>query len=351
VSESDHLARLASSARPTGSAAAENAQNYCRDVLVGLGFTVTPRPFEYSAFPGRFGTPVVGAWLAAVVTFAARAPTDRAASILVAGLVIGGVVGWYLGTRGVLSMPLMRRRAVNLEAVRGPGSPPVWLVAHVDSKGQPVPSGVRAAGTTVLALGIVAALLVSVFQWREAWPVVLVATWVGAVPVLLSLVDERGTGAVDNASGVAVVLQAAALLPSTANVGVLITDAEELGLAGARAWVRGRRPGIAVNCDGVDDEGMLTVMYTSARPPGPAKALRAAATQLGEPLRVTRMLPGILTDSVAFAGAHWETATLSRGSLRTLARVHTTRDTLAALRGTSIASTAAVLAQAATELA
>jgi hypothetical protein len=265
--------------------------------------------------------------------------------------VIGGLFGWYLGTSGVLSTPLMRRRAVNLEAVRGTTVPRVWLVAHVDSKGQPVPSAVRAAGTIVLALGIVAALLVSVFEWRGAWPAVLMATWVGAVPVMLSLVDERGTGAVDNASGVAVVLEAAALLPATANVGVLITDAEELGLAGARAWVRGRPSGIALNCDGVDDDGMLTVMYTSSRPPGPTKALRAAAAQLGEPLRVTRMLPGILTDSVAFAGAHWETATLSRGSLRTLTRVHTTRDTLAELRGTSIATTAAVLAQAATELA
>src|SRR6185295_14298796 len=143
VTQPEHLARLASSARPTGSAAAENAQSYCREVLAGLGFTVTPRPFEYSAFPGRFGTPVVCAWLAIVVTLAARASVDRAASILVAGLVIGGVAGWYLGTSGVLSTPLMRRRAVNLEAVRGTTLPQVWLVAHVDSKGQPVPSAVR----------------------------------------------------------------------------------------------------------------------------------------------------------------------------------------------------------------
>ena len=62
------------------------------------------------------------------------------------------------------------------------------------------------------------------------------------------------------------------------------------------------------------------------------------------------MLPGILTDSVALADGGWETLTLSRGSLRTLLRIHTPRDGLDAMRGTGIAGAARVLARTAARL-
>jgi hypothetical protein len=67
-------------------------------------------------------------------------------------------------------------------------------------------------------------------------------------------------------------------------------------------------------------------------------------------VRVLRLIPGILTDHVALADAGWETLTLSRGTLRTLRRIHTSRDSLEFMRGTGIASAARVLAHTATEL-
>ena len=63
-----------------------------------------------------------------------------------------------------------------------------------------------------------------------------------------------------------------------------------------------------------------------------------------------RLIPGVLTDSVALADAGWETLTLSRGNFRTLQRVHTSRDTLAQLEGNSIDVAARILADTATEL-
>jgi hypothetical protein len=78
--------------------------------------------------------------------------------------------------------------------------------------------------------------------------------------------------------------------------------------------------------------------------------LAAAASATGERIRVLRLIPGILTDHVALADAGWETVTLSRGDLRTLQRIHTSRDSLASMRGTGIASAARVLARTATEL-
>jgi Zn-dependent M28 family amino/carboxypeptidase len=167
---------------------------------------------------------------------------------------------------------------------------------------------------------------------------------------MLSYVGHRNHGTVDNASGVAAVLEAAAAIPPTARVGVLVTDAEELALAGSRAWARSRAPCVALNCDTVDDPGPLVVMYSRRRPARLLSLLTAAAAAAGERIRVLRLIPGILTDHVALADAGWETVTLSRGDLRTLRRVHTSRDSLDSMRGTGITSAARVLARTATEL-
>jgi hypothetical protein len=326
-----------------------------------VGYRVTPRPFEYSAFTGRWATPLAGAWIAGWLAVAGhlgdRDRPDLALGALVVALLALAAAGRYLGDAGVLSFPIMRRRGVNIEAVRGGREPAVWLVAHVDSKWQPVPMAVRAAGVVVLAIASIAALVLSIVQWRSGvgrvvWLPLVIVGGIGALPVIVSVVGDRGPGAVDNASGVATVLDAAEQLADEANVGVVITDAEELALAGAAAWARqsGRRAGIALNCDGVDDDGMLTVMYSGARPDGLVDALRNAAARDGERLRVMQMIPGVLTDSVALARAGWTTATLSRGSLRTLGRIHTMADDTTAMRGTAIAGAARVLAAAAVAL-
>jgi Zn-dependent M28 family amino/carboxypeptidase len=172
----------------------------------------------------------------------------------------------------------------------------------------------------------------------------------GGGVVVASVVGDDSPGAVDNASGVAAVLAAAARLDESAVVGVLLPSAEELGLAGARAWVRahvGERA-FVVNCDGVDDQGELTIMYTRRLPIPIVAAVRDAAPGA---VQVRRMPPGLLLDSVAFADAGWSAATVSHGSMQTLARVHTPSDSLEQLRGRSIGPVAVVLARAAEALA
>jgi hypothetical protein len=91
-------------------------------------------------------------------------------------------------------------------------------------------------------------------------------------------------------------------------------------------------------------------MHNRRRPARLVALLSAAASATGERIRVRRLIPGILTDHVALADAGWETVTLSRGDLRTLQRIHTSRDSLASMSGTGIASAARVLARTATEL-
>jgi hypothetical protein len=183
---------------------------------------------------------------------------------------------------------------------------------------------------------------------RERWSYVVGIAIIGGIPVIASLVGNHSSGAIDNASGVATVLSAAEL-SARAPVGVLITDAEELGLAGARSWCA-TQAGTRVpvfNCDGVDDLGTLTLMWTRPRAPALEEAFRDAASSIGEPLRVIPLIPGVLVDGLAFSDAGWEAVTLSRGSIRTLRRIHTRGDDLTGLRGEGVAIAARVLARAA----
>lgn len=351
---SPHLARLGARARPAGSVAAREARDYCAGVLKRAGFVVSERSFNYSAVPGGWATPIAGvvASLIAIGFYLAQFfPLLRIATLAL--LALTAIVLAYVGRQGVLDLPLMRRRAVNLEAIRGRETPTVWLVAHIDSKWQPVSMITRVLGVVGTGVGLVASAVLGFMPDRASDIVavsVLLATWLATVPLMLSVIGDRNTGALDNASGVAAVLAAAELVSPETRVGVLITDAEELGLAGARAWVRYRKPGVAINCDSVDDSGHLTVMYSGARPTNLLARVEAAASVHEERLRVMRLIPGILTDSVALASAGWETLTLSRGGFRTLQRIHTSRDTLATVRGTGIDNVARILAYLATEL-
>ena len=351
---SPHLARLGAVSRPAGSAAAADARAYCADVLRALGFRTTERAFEYSAFVGAYATPLAGLLIipfAGVLAVAPRSRTTALIAVLI--LAVVKVVASIATRRGVLSLPFARRRGVNLEAVRGGDEPRVWIVAHLDSKWQPVAMLARVAGvlsTTIALTGLILlALANAALPMTVTWAFFALAC-VGAIPLMMSYVGARNHGTVDNASGVAAVLDAAAAIPTTARVGVLITDAEELALAGARAWSRSRTPTIALNCDSVDDRGSLVVMYTGSRPARLVSLFEQAASSAGQPIRVLRLIPGILTDHVALADAGWETLTLSRGDLRTLQRIHTSRDSLAHMSGTGIASAAQVLARTATEL-
>ena len=355
-----HLQILAASGRPAGSASETAARQYAHGQLAELGFSVHEVPFEYSAFPGRMATPTVGVALAlSLVVSAASALLGAhrtADAVLFVGLVVTAVFVRRMLGDGVLDVPWMRRRGVNLVATRGSATPSVWLVAHLDTKSQPIPSAVRVIGVVALTVVVLLALGATVLMFagnapRTLWWIILVAGALGALPVIASVVGDHSDGAVDNASGVAAVLSAAALVAPNVDVGVLLPSAEELGLAGARAFVRGRARGVALNCDGVDDEGALVIMYNGALPQRLVSAMASVGDADLIAQRVRRMPLGLLTDSTAFTAAGWESVTVSHGSLATLRRVHTPGDSLARLRGSSIGKVAALLARAVEVLA
>jgi len=292
-------------------------------------------PFAYATWPGRWGTPAAGVtWiLTALTSYQFR---YAALAVLVIGALIIVIGARYLQRQAILRG---KTAGANLEARRG--DPAIWLVAHLDSKSQPIPILVRAAAIVACVIIWVAMTAMAVFHVKAGWDAVTIAAVLAGLPVAISTVAARSPGALDNATGVATVLLAARRVDPSVPLGVLITSAEELGLAGARAWVRAQTAkGQVINCDTIDDHGYLTIMHSHGRPERLIRAFEQRA------VRVRGVLPGILVDSVAFAEAGWDAVTVSRGTLGTLARVHRRADTPDKLTGRGVAEAADIIAEA-----
>ena len=353
------LDRLAEAPRFAGSPEEVKARAICRNELERAGFACAELPFEYSQWPGRWGPPIAAAVQAATIVVVTRTAIHQgplAALVIGAALVTALTLASGDATRRwTAEFPFQRARSVNLEATRG--NPEVWLVAHIDSKSQTVPMLIRIASSITLNLVTASALLVLLMSlvWaspaQAVWHGIAIAGAVGALPSMLCWVRADSPGAVDNASGVAAVLLASQSASTAGDLGVLITSGEELGLAGARAWASRARAGmLVINCDTVDDTGCWRCMYTGPKPGRITAAAEAIAGGLGLKLAVGRLIPGILTDSMAFADRGIESVTVSRGTLSTLARIHTRRDTSKALAGSGVAVAGLLLSSLAKEL-
>lgn len=308
---------------------------------------------------------MVGLLLAILVLFTVHVYWSRGGAgpaLLVLGLgasLVFGIARW-LTRRAPLHMKSMRSRSINLVARRG--QPNVWLSAHIDSKSQTIPMLLRIASIvfTVVCIVIMAASLVSAWlitlagdlDWAQAELFLIFAflAVIGVTPLIACYTRNTSPGAVDNASGLVAVLLAARQLASQPDIGVIVTSGEELGLAGARAFVVAHPDAaIALNCDTIDDNGRFLCM-TRGEGRKAARAIRRGAKREGKRVAVQPMIPGILADSMAFADAGWDAITLSRGNIGTLARVHTSSDNLDRLNGTGIAQAARLLAAAVEEL-
>jgi len=359
------LDELAIAPRFSGSPEESKARAVCRAELERAGFECRELPFEYSQWPGRWGPPIAAAFQAVTILAVAHMAVHRGP---LAALVVGAALWIALmlasgdaKRRWTGQSPLQRARSANLEARRG--NPDVWLAAHIDSKSQTVPMLIRIASSVALAVITGASFVVlllsfvgpSLSEW--VWHALAIGAVVGALPSMFCFVRNESDGAVDNASGVVAILLAAQSASAPRDLGVLITSGEELGLAGARTWagaharVDSAVPGIEVlNCDTVDDTGDWRCMYTGQRPKRITAAAETIADGLGVRLRIGRLIPGILADSMAFADLGIEAVTLSRGTLSTLARIHTRRDNSNVFTGSGAAEASVLLSALAKEL-
>jgi hypothetical protein len=288
----------------------------------------------------------------AVPRLTGSAPAERVREVLKRELAARGFVAMehrFLGRSPLYRWGRALLAGVNLIAVRPQTRVATWLVAHYDSKGQPLSMAGRLGAAALAALALVEPLgLVVRGLLGPVHPGVpdalLGAAGAGGVALLLgtSRATDRSAGAVDNGSGLVAALATVDALSPTAAVGVIFPDAEEYGLVGSRALLRERAHLLAdtsvVNFDGIDDRGPTFALVHRR---GPLTERLVA----GLGARRARWLP-VLVDGIMLGRAARESVTVMRGDWRTACAVHSPRDTAARLTLAGVAGVARAVAAA-----
>ncbi|HEX7051456.1 MAG TPA: M28 family peptidase [Longimicrobiales bacterium] len=357
-------AAIAALSRPrrTGSSGAAEAEAELRRRLEALDYEIHPLGFSFSTWPGRFGVPLAGLAYLLATGLAVQALIDGAAGTAL-GVLLLALIAFVLGARlaasAITAFPFGRIETANW-LVQRPGARPRYvIVAHRDTKSQPISTFLRTAAVALalfawLALAVLALLARLDPAWH--WTALTIATagLAAAAGVLLVAcrVENESPGALDNATGLAALLAIARREREQRDVAFLITDGEELGLAGARAAAPRLPPvhGI-INLDGLDDDGPVRVIERFGWPrhgfaPHLATALLAAASTLELPAARQDLPIGVLVDHMPFVAAGHPALTIMRGTFRSLRRVHRPEDTPDRTSGRGAADAAALVSGA-----
>jgi hypothetical protein len=357
-------ARAISRPRRVGSGEDEKIAGEIAARLEQSGYQVKRQPFWFSTAPTRFITLEVSAGLLLILMtfwawrFGAWAEALPAAMLLLLMVAIGPI-NRLVEANSVAPDPAapvsrwsamclrmgVRRTTANLVAMRpdlpdDPALPHLYLVAHYDSKSQWMPLAVR---ITLFTAAIVGSLtFAGLTLLGLAWPALTFAANVAGVvamgaglPLLFLGAGNASPGAIDNASGVGVVLHLAECLARRSDlfdkvrVTVLMTSAEELTLGGAFAFVRRNEDrlrrqaesgGLCIlNLDGPGVDGKLYMvgeensrLASNASPASYANLaglVRAACSELQIPLGKFS-LPGAMFDHTPFARCGFDAVSL-----------------------------------------
>jgi len=306
--------------RATGTEGNRTVRGLLVEALQARGFKVEPQ--EFPAAPDSLVAVQLAGALLGGGAFAALLLSQIPgwgrllpffALVLIAGLVI------YLQRAGARP-PRRVATGVNLIARKGSGLPDAWLVAHYDSKSQPL----SMAGRIVAGgLSVVGAAGVLVFASAPSSPaaILLLPAMLGGAMLARCRTGNGSPGALDNGSALVAIFEILDRVPG-AKVGVLLPDAEEWGLVGARAAARerpdlfGGRP--VINLDGLDDRGSPILFVHRPGPLGDRLKTQLRA-------RVARRLP-VFVDGIALAPVSGECVTVMKGNWASARIVHTPQD-------------------------
>ena len=322
--------------REAGTVEAAQARQHVVHYLLSLGYAVTTQRFTFSP-SSLLAFPVFGAGLGglALVSYPFLSsdilPHWAALAVWFTGLFAVTVLAMGVGM-GWVPLGEGTREDANLIATRGGLPPRRWVVAHLDTKAQ----GHSMAGRLV-AVWVVAAAVITLSAMaltRLSGVLSPIAAGVGVALVLVAGIlagrgrlKGRSHGGRDNGTGVVAALAAAA--ESEAEVGILITGAEEFGLVGARVFARSfpaDSPAEFVNVDTVDQEGTLYLVSHSQSGERLAGKLEPELAGLGLPIRRRRLPLGIFVDSAPLSRVA-PAVTIGRLTWRTLQCIHTPADT------------------------
>lgn len=352
-------------ARPrlSGTPGAAECENELRDRFQALGYEVRELPFRFSSWPGRFGLPFVGAlYLLGVLSASFLIFAGNGLYALGALLALLIVVAAFAGLsrHAIARLPFGRVETANWLVHRPGATPEHIMVAHRDSKSQLLSLWLRIGAIAFAPLAWVGLLVLAILELVApslVWTPLLLALAAGGTlagaGLALARADNRSPGALDNASGVAALLGIARRERDHGDVAFLVTDGEELGLAGAwAAAAQIPRVSSVINLDGLDDEGgfYLIERYPRGRvgglAPTVAAALLTAAQRLDYAAERRRLPVGLLADHIPFARAGFQALTILRGTHRSLQRAHRPHDDKHHLRGEGVAATVALVSGA-----
>lgn len=338
--------------RMTGGPGADAVEADLRARFEALGYQVRELPFRFSMTAGRFTVSniaavyTLGVFVAMLLLISGLAAAAFVTLVLTLILMLAGV--GYMRRHGLENLPWGRSEATNLWIQRPGARPRYVFMAHRDSKSQFLPLSMRGP---VIVIGVLAFIALAVLAFLSlaqyvGTSIVLFTGLLAFVCGLLLVVSwaaDYSPGALDNASGLATLLGIAAREKDADDVAFLITDAEELGLAGARA-IALRLPPVfgVINVDGIDDEGRFIVAerFGWPRPSGLAPHLAAAilraAASLGLDARRRDVPFGIMLDHMPIVKAGTPALTVLRGTLGSLHRIHRPADSPERLSGAGV---------------
>jgi hypothetical protein len=351
-------------ARPrlTGSRGALEVADVVRARLTRFGYQIQDYPFTFSTWPGRFAVSAAGllfliGTVGAALLINLRHPGVGLVVLLLTLVLAGGIAALSAPLTDML--PFGKVTATNMLAARAGGTPRYIFMAHLDSKSQPVPLAFRgpAIMLAILAwIAFVAYALLALLDpvWLRGDITSVLAVLAGAAGLLLVFCwsGNRSPGALDNASGLATILALAEAERDRDDVAFLITDAEELGLVGARSIAPKLNPVFGViNVDGIDDAGSFFVLEKFGIPPrhiAPhlVAAILQAADALKQPAQRRNVPFGLLLDHLPVARAKLPAVTLMRGSFASLRRVHQRADHTGNMTGAGIETAVRLLRDA-----
>ncbi|MEZ5066264.1 MAG: M28 family peptidase [bacterium] len=304
--------------------------------------------------------------VAAAIAIVALFPGHLASGLagVVALLAVPFLSRWNRGIERFFDTgpPIESRNVIARRPGSGEGAPKVVFLAHVDSKSAALPTFV----TVVVILAALAALIagsvssLAAALGRPGWigpagsipAAVLLAPAVALVAMAFVPTGDRSPGAMDNATGVAVLLELARTAPHDpgldgAELVFLATGAEEVGLCGAMRWIQrheaelDRTRTIVINVDSVGVGRSIVLVDARGRIAGRGigDVLAGPARECDLPVRWLRFLPGVGVDSMPFGARGFATVSVLGGVLGGASRrIHTPSDEVRWIRGPALAS-------------
>jgi len=341
-----HVEALCRELRFPGSEGEKRAAAYILEKCSLPGVRAESMEFQVYRFPDQFFTRIMlSLWgiilLGALLFFQSCTPAATAL-LLIMSLSVAYLSRWQRLFENLFDIPA--GEAVASSNVRAcidscrDGAPTIVLMAHYDSKSQNLPIYLRAFVMIGGTMGMAALLVISIAAlFCRAFTAGIPALffYAGGALVAISILVmffnrsvNESPGAMDNATGVAVLLELVSHFqgnpPPGVNLHFLFTSAEEIGLCGAFRYLQAhggaydRRSTRVINLDGVGGREKLLIVdrysfpeIRTARALG--KVAERCALSLGIPLHRPLLLMGALWDHVVWASRGYEAITLSMG--------------------------------------